>query len=326
MQVRLEEAHALGVHTRFVAPPTAHLGDGSPRLAGMAAVFERAMAAMGPTSPALAAPLSASLKSSPSGQCPDWAALGSNDGALGQTGGHAAGREHPKPELHPGQNPARPLSAGALLDEFIGAMPLPLYCSGGSGSLVFALPQDDTGALAAGSAGCGAPNGASPAGSSALESLGSLESSATAAGGAPSAGRSLGCPLEAVPLGGADASLDGLDSSLDACTFDALCHQLILAHNGGGGGGGSRLGGPGQLAGAEPAAAGDEFGNWRSGDAAGCPVGHGCQGGAHDVLVRAQPLNKACAATLREAHLAAGDTGVPTGMKPAIEHLGCLGQ
>ena len=296
MQVRLEEAHALGVHTRFVAPPAAHLGAGNPQLAGMAAVFERAMAAMGPTAPALAGPLPASLKSSPSGQCPDWAALGSHGSALVQTCGHAAGGEHPKPELHPGQNPARPLSAGALLDEFIGAMPLPLEFSGGSGSLAFALPQDVAGALATGGAGCGAPNGASPAGS-ALESLGSLESAATAVGGAPSAGRSMGCALEtalqpACPapggsLGGADADLDGLDSSLDACTFDALCHQLILAHNGGGSG---RPGGPGQFAGAELAAAGDAFGKWRGGDAAGCPVGHGCQGGTHDALVRAQPV------------------------------------
>ena len=304
--MRIEEAHALGVHTRFVAPPAAHLADGNPQLAGMAAVFERAMAAMGPTAPALAAPLSASLKPSPSGQSPDWAALGSHGGALGHTRRHAAGGEHPKPELHPGQNPARPLSAGALLDEFIGAMPLPLEFSGGSGILAFALPQDGAGAIATGGAGCGAPNGASPAGS-ALESLGSLESAATAAGGMPSAGNSLGYPIEAMPLGGADANMDGLDSSLDACTFDALCHQLILAHNSRGGGG-SRLGGPGQLAGAGPAAAGDAFGDWRGGDA---------QGGAHDVLVRAQPVSKALAAGSRKAPSACRcDFGMRTSVQP----------
>ena len=168
-------------------------------------------------------------------------------------------------------------------------MPLPLEFSSGSGSLAFALPQ---GGAAAGSAGCGAPNGASLHGSSVLESLGSLESAATATGGAPSAGRGRGATLGAMPLGGADAGLDGLDSSLDACTFDALCHQLILAHSGGGGGSGSgRPGGPGQFGGGEPAAAGDDFDNWRGGGAAGCPVAHGCQGGTHDALVRAQPVD-----------------------------------
>ena len=341
MQVRLEEAHALGVHVRFVAPPAAHAGDGSPELDSMAAVFERAVAALNPAAPNLAAPLAASPN--PAGQCSDWAALGAHGSALlGRTCGDATGGAHPNPELHPGHNPARPLSAGALLDQLIGAMPVPLACAGGAGNMAFALPQGAAGTSAPRSAEQGAPlrlaDGASPAGSSALESLGSLEPAATAFGHAPRVAHSLGGPLASalgpagpstgVPLDAADADLDaGLGSSLDTCTFDKLCHQLILAH--GGGGGSSRPGGPGKAAGAERTAAGDVFGDWQSacGDAAGCSAGHGCNGGAHDMLVLAQQEIKHLLLQLpdRRPRHAAHTSGLPTSTMPLEAGPACLG-
>jgi len=265
-QVRLEEAHALEAHARFVAgaqpagPPT----DARLPLDSLDAVFHCAVAAMhcAPPPPPHAAP---ALPSSPSGLLeptaaapPGWEAF-VTAAAAAPCIGAAHGATH---ALGPGQaldalalpGAGRPGSAGSLLEDFLCVLP-PLDLEG-AGDAPPPYPNP---------AGCGAGAGPAaptavvlhlkPAAASHLESLGSLDSAATA-GYAPgdSPGGSPGVERRSPPQPAPDrpAALDwaALDAhahdaggGLDAHSFDELCHQLILAHgvdggSGGGGGGG----------------------------------------------------------------------------------------
>ena len=256
--MRLEEAHALEAHARFVAgaQPAEPPADARLPLDSLDAVFHCAVAAMHcvpppppqhHTAPTLPSSPGSSLEPAATAP-PGWeafvaAAAPCSGAAHGAT--RAPGMGQGLGALALG-GAGRPGSAGSLLEDFLCVLP-PLDLEG-AGEAAPPYPN---------SAGCGAGAGPAapaavalhlrPAAASHLESLGSLDSAATA-GYAP--GDSPGVERRPQPQPAPDrpAALDwaALDAhahdaagGLDAHSFDELCHQLILAHGVDGGGGGA---------------------------------------------------------------------------------------